>query len=184
MPFEFERLEINDVVLIKPKVFGDNRGFFMESYKKSEFVKNGINVDFNQDNHSKSTKGVLRGLHYQAKPYSQAKLVRCVKGRIYDVALDLRPQSLTFKKYVKVELSDENHQMLFIPAGFAHGFVVLSQDAELLYKTTSEYNPDADRGLLWSDDEINVDWGIDFEPVLSDKDKNQPKMSQINIKEL
>ena len=184
MPFEFEPQKIKDVILVKPKVFGDNRGFFLESYKKSDFVANGITVEFNQDNHSKSTKGVLRGLHYQAKPYGQAKLVRCVKGRIYDVAVDLRPKSETFGKYVKAELSEENKHMLFIPDGFAHGFIVLSDEAELLYKASGEYAPQADRGLLWSDKDINIDWEIDFEPILSDKDKIQPKLSEINKEEL
>ena len=184
MPFEFIKQEIEDVILVKPKVFGDNRGFFMESYKKSDFFKNGINVEFNQDNHSKSTAHVLRGLHYQAKPYGQAKLVRCSRGRIYDVAVDIRPNSKTFGKYVKVELSEENKQMLFIPEGFAHGFVVLSDEAELLYKASGEYNPLADRGLLWNDKNINIDWEIDFEPILSDKDKIQPKLSEINLGEL
>lgn len=184
MPFVFERQKINDVILVKPQVFGDNRGFFMESYKKSDFFENGIDVIFNQDNHSKSTKHVLRGLHYQAKPYGQAKLVRCSKGRIFDVAVDVRPNSPTFKQYVKVELSEDNKQMLFIPEGFAHGFVVLSNEAELLYKASGEYNPLADRGILWSDKEINIDWEIDFEPILSEKDKIQPKLSEINKKEL
>lgn len=184
MPFEFERMEIEDVILIKPKVFGDNRGFFMESYKKSEFYKNGITVEFNQDNHSKSSAKVLRGLHYQAKPYSQAKLVRCGRGRIYDVAVDLRPGSKTFSKYVKVELSEENKYMLFIPEGFAHGFVVLSDEAELLYKASGEYSPAHDRGVLWNDKDINIDWGIDFEPVLSEKDKIQPALKNINPEEL
>ena len=184
MPFEFIRQEIEDVILVKPKVFGDNRGFFMESYKKSDFFENGITVEFNQDNHSKSTAHVLRGLHYQAKPYGQAKLVRCSKGRIYDVAVDIRPNSKTFGKYVKVELSEENKQMLFIPEGFAHGFVVLSDVAELLYKASGEYNPLADRGVLWNDKDININWEIDFEPILSDKDKIQPKLNEINLGEL
>lgn len=184
MPFEFIKQEIEDVILVKPKVFGDNRGFFMESYKKSDFFENGINVEFNQDNHSKSTAHVLRGLHYQAKPYGQAKLVRCSKGRIYDVAVDIRPNSKTFGKYVKVELSQDNKQMLFIPEGFAHGFVVLSDEAELLYKASGEYNPLADRGVLWNDKDINIDWEIDFEPILSEKDKIQPKLSEINLGEL
>lgn len=184
MPFEFEKLEIEDVILVKPKVFGDNRGFFMESYKKSEFEKNGITVEFNQDNHSKSTAHVLRGLHYQSKPYGQAKLVRCVKGKIYDVAVDLRPKSKTFAKYVKVELSEENKQMLFIPEGFAHGFVVLSEEAELIYKASGEYSPNHDRGLLWCDKDININWQIDFDPILSEKDKVQPELKNINFKEL
>ncbi len=175
MPFEFIRQEIEDVVLIKPKVFGDNRGFFLESYKKSDFIQNGIDVEFNQDNHSKSTAHVLRGLHYQEAPYGQAKLVRCSKGRIYDVAMDIRPESQTFGQYVKVELSEENKCMLFIPEGFAHGFVVLSDEAELLYKASGEYAPQADRGILWSE----IDWGIDFEPILSEKDMKQPRLKEV-----
>ena len=184
MPFEFERQKIRDVILVKPKVFGDNRGFFMEAYKKSDFFKNGIDVEFNQDNHSKSSKRVLRGLHYQAKPFGQAKLVRCPKGRIYDVAVDIRPNSPTYGEYVKVELSEENKNMLFIPEGFAHGFVVLSEEAELLYKTSGEYAPQADRGILWNDKDININWEIDFEPVLSEKDKNQPLFANIDKEEL
>lgn len=184
MPFEFVKQKIEDVILVKPKVFGDNRGFFLESYKKSEFFENGITVEFNQDNHSKSTAHVLRGLHYQANPYGQAKLVRCSKGRIYDVAVDIRPNSPTFGQYVKVELSEENKHMLFIPVGFAHGFVVLSDEAELLYKASGEYAPQADRGVLWSDKDININWEIDFDPILSEKDKVQPKLSEINKEEL
>lgn len=184
MPFEFERQKIKDVILIKPKVFGDNRGFFMETYKKSDFYANGIEVEFNQDNHSKSSKGVLRGLHYQASPYGQAKIVRCGRGRIYDVAVDIRPNSETFGQYVKAELSEENKHMLYIPVGFAHGFVALSEEVELLYKASGEYNPQADRGVLWNDPDINIDWNIDFEPILSDKDKVQPKLSEIIREEI
>ena len=179
MPFEFERQKISDVILVKPKVFGDNRGFFMESYKKSDFFANGIDVEFNQDNHSKSVKGVLRGLHYQAKPHGQAKLVRCAKGRIYDVAVDIRPESKTFGQYVKVELSEDNKQMLFIPEGFAHGFVVLSDEAELLYKASGEYAPQADCGVIWNDKTINIDWEIDFEPILSEKDMKQKSLKEL-----
>jgi len=184
MPFEFERQKIKDVILVKPKVFGDNRGFFMETYKKSDFFANGIDVEFNQDNHSKSSKGVLRGLHYQAAPYGQAKIVRCGRGRIYDVAVDIRPNSETFGQYVKVELSEENKHMLYIPVGFAHGFVALSDEVELLYKASGEYNPQADRGVLWNDSDINIDWEIDFEPLLSEKDKVQPKLKDINREEI
>ena len=184
MPFIFERQKISDVILVKPKVFGDNRGFFFFFYKKSDFYANGIDVEFNQDNHSKSVKGVLRGLHYQAKPFGQAKLVRCSKGRIYDVAVDIRLNSPTFGEYIKVELTEENKHTLFIPDGFAHGFVVLSDEAELLYKASGEYNPSADRGILWSDNDINIDWEIDFQPILSEKDKIQPTLSNINKKEL
>lgn len=184
MPFEFEKQKIEDVILVKPKVFGDNRGFFMETYKKSDFFENGITEDFVQDNHSKSSKGVLRGLHYQAKPYGQAKLVRCVRGRIFDVAVDIRKNSKTYGQYVKVELSEENKHMLFIPNGFAHGFVALTDDVELMYKTGGEYAPNADRGILWNDEELNINWEIDFEPILSEKDKLQPKFKDINKEEL
>ena len=184
MPFEFEKQKIEDVILVKPRVFGDNRGFFMETYKKSDFFENGITEDFVQDNHSKSSKGVLRGLHYQAKPYGQAKLVRCVRGRIFDVAVDIRKKSKTYGQYVKVELSEENKYMLFIPNGFAHGFVALTDDVELIYKTGGEYAPNADRGILWNDEELNIDWEIDFEPILSEKDKLQSKFKDINKEEL
>ena len=179
MSFEFEKQKIEDVILVKPKVFGDNRGFFMESYKKSEFAANGITVEFNQDNHSKSTAHVLRGLHFQKPPYGQAKLVRCIRGRIYDVAVDIRPDSETFGKYVKVELSEENKHMLFIPDGFAHGFVVLSDVAELMYKASGEYAPQADCGIIWNDETINIDWGIDFEPILSEKDTKQKTLKEL-----
>ena len=179
MSFEFEKQKIEDVILVKPKVFGDNRGFFMESYKKSEFAANGITVEFNQDNHSQSTAHVLRGLHFQKPPYGQAKLVRCIRGRIYDVAVDIRPYSETFGKYVKVELSEENKHMLFIPDGFAHGFVVLSDVAELMYKASGEYAPQADCGIIWNDETINIDWGIDFEPILSEKDTKQKTLKEL-----
>ena len=184
MPFEFEKQKIEDVILIKPKVFGDNRGFFMESYKKSDFYSNGIKVEFNQDNHSKSTKGVLRGLHYQKAPYGQAKIVRCIKGKIYDVAVDIRKESKTFGQYVKAELSDENKNMLYIPVGFAHGFVALSDEVEILYKASGEYAPQADSGILWNDPDIGIDWGIDFQPILSEKDKNQKRFTEINREDL
>lgn len=184
MSFEFEKLEIDGVILVKPKVLGDSRGFFMESYKKSEFFKNGIDVEFVQDNHSKSAFKVLRGLHYQAKPKAQAKLVRCTKGKIYDVVVDLRKNSKTFSKWLKVELSEDNKHMLFIPEGFAHGFVVLSDEAELIYKANDEFSPELDRGILYNDSELGIDWGIDFDPILSEKDKKQPKLSEINNEEL
>ena len=184
MPFEFESQNIKDVMLVKPKVFGDKRGFFMETYKKSDFYSNGIDVEFIQDNYSKSTKGVLRGLHYQVNPHGQAKLVRCSKGKIYDVAVDIRPESKTFGQYVKIELSEENKYMLYIPVGFAHGFVALTDEVEILYKVSSEYSPQADRGIIWNDNDINIDWGIDFEPLLSEKDKIQPKLCEINKEEL
>lgn len=179
MPFEFEKQAIEDVILVKPKVFGDNRGFFMETYKKSDFFTNGIEVEFNQDNHSKSSAHVLRGLHFQKAPHGQAKLVRCSRGRIYDIAVDIRKDSKTFGSYVKVELSEANKHMLFIPEGFAHGFVVLSEEAELIYKASGEYCPQADCGIIWNDKDINIDWEIDFEPILSEKDKVQKTLKEI-----
>jgi dTDP-4-dehydrorhamnose 3,5-epimerase len=142
MPFQFERTKIPDVILIKPKVFNDERGFFMETYKKSEFKENGIDVDFVQCNHSKSSKGVIRGLHFQKEPCAQSKLVRCIRGKIFDVAVDIRKNSKTFGNYVSVELSEENKYLLFIPQGFAHGFQVLSEEAEIEYLVDNEYAPD------------------------------------------
>ena len=179
MPFEFKRLAIPDVILVIPKVFDDERGFFLESYKKSEFAKNGIDIEFNQDNHSKSTKGVLRGLHYQIAPKAQAKLVRCPNGTIFDVAVDIRKNSPYFGRWVGEKLTAENKHMLYIPEGFAHGFVVLSETAELLYKASNEYSKEHDRGILWNDTDININWGIDFEPILSEKDKIQPRLKDI-----
>lgn len=179
MPFEFVKLKVKDVQLIIPKVFNDDRGFFLETFKKSDFIANGIDVEFNQDNHSKSSKGVLRGLHYQIVPKSQAKLVRCIKGEIFDVAVDLRKDSPTFKQWVGEILTEENKHMIYIPEGFAHGFVVLSDTAEILYKVSNEYSKEHDRGIRWNDPEINVDWGIDFIPCLSEKDKNQPFFKEV-----
>lgn len=179
MTFEFQKTEIEDVIYVIPQIFGDDRGFFSETYKKSVFVENGINDEFNQDNHSKSRKGVLRGLHYQMHPKAQAKLVRCVKGKILDVAVDIRKGSKTFGNWVSRELSEENKCMLYLPEGFAHGFVVLSDEAEFLYKCSNEYSPENDRGIRWNDPDINVNWGIDFEPQLSEKDKKQPFLKDV-----
>ena len=179
MPFEFKKYNISDVKLIIPKVFNDERGFFLESYKKSDFVNNGIKDEFNQDNHSKSTKGVLRGLHYQAAPKGQAKIVRCIRGAIFDVAVDIRKNSPTFGKWIGEELTEENKHMLYIPEGFAHGFVVLSDEAELNYKASNEYSKEHDRGILWNDPDININWGIDYIPLISEKDKNQPRLKDI-----
>ena len=179
MPFEFKKLSIPDVILVTPKVFGDNRGFFLEGYKKSEFFSNGITVEFNQDNHSQSEKGVLRGLHYQKSPKAQAKLVKCIEGEIFDVAVDIRKNSPTFGKWVGEKLSAENKNMLFIPEGFAHGFVVLSEKAQLLYKASNEFAPDCARGIRWNDPDININWRIDFEPILSEKDTNQPFLREL-----
>jgi len=171
MPFEFERLEIPEVILIKPKVFEDERGFFMETYKKEEFEKVGIKGEFVQDNHSKSKRGVLRGLHFQREPYAQAKIVRCVRGAIYDVAVDLRKNSPTFGKYVGVNLSEDNRYQLYIPGGCAHGFLVLSDVAEVIYKVDNVYAPEYEGGLIWNDADINVEWPIK-KPTVSQKDRN------------
>ncbi|MDD3266035.1 MAG: dTDP-4-dehydrorhamnose 3,5-epimerase [Burkholderiales bacterium] len=178
---EFIRTEISDVILIKPKSFGDDRGFFMESYRKSLFHENGIMEEFIQDNHSKSAKGVLRGLHYQLDPKAQGKLVRCVKGSVFDVAVDIRRGSPTFAKWVGYELSEENKQMLWIPAGFAHGFVTLEDNTEFLYKTTGEYAPDCDRGIKYDDPEIGIKWPKLDALILSEKDKKQPLLKDADI---
>jgi len=178
MPFEFRRLEIPDVVLIKPKVFGDDRGFFMETYKKSDFERAGIKGEFVQDNHSKSRYGVLRGLHYQKEPYTQAKIVRCIKGVIYDVAVDLRKNSPTFGKYIGVILSEYNKYMLYVPRGFAHGFLVLSGEAEVVYKVDNEYAPDYEGGLIWKDPDVNIPWPIE-DPILSEKDQKWPTLREL-----
>ncbi len=172
MPFNAQRLDIPDVILIEPIVFRDERGFFIETYKKSDFKEIGINADFFQDNHSRSKKGVLRGLHYQLHPKAQGKLVRCIKGKIWDVAVDIRKGSPWFGKWVAVELSEENHLMLWIPPGFAHGFVAL-EDSEVLYKTTSEYASELDAGIRWNDPELSIAWPIDS-PILSKKDAELP----------
>ncbi len=177
MPFSFRRLEIPDVILVEPKVFGDERGFFMETYKASEFKKNGISYDFVQDNHSKSQKGVLRGLHYQLMPMEQGKLVRCVRGRIWDVAVDIRKGSPWFGKWVAVELSEENKLMLWVPPGFAHGFVALEDGTEVVYKVTKEYAPELDRGIIWNDPDLAIDWPVK-DPILSDKDRKLPRLKE------
>lgn len=176
--FEFIKQDIEDVILIKPKAYEDSRGFFMEFYKKSIFSRYGIEDDFVQDNFSFSNKNVIRGLHFQKEPYSQAKLITCLKGKIIDVVVDIRLNSKTFKKYVKVELSSENKNILYIPKGFAHGFLALDEENIVLYKTTSEYNKNSDCGIKWDDKELNIDWGIDFEPILSLKDKNQKNLKE------
>ncbi|MEN3039645.1 MAG: dTDP-4-dehydrorhamnose 3,5-epimerase [Candidatus Kryptonium sp.] len=172
MPFEFKRLEIPDLYLVIPRVFGDNRGFFMETYKKSDFLEVGIRCDFFQDNHSFSKREVLRGLHYQLHPKAQGKLVRCLRGKIWDVAVDIRKGSPTYGKWVAVELSSENKYALWIPPGFAHGFVAL-EDAEVLYKTTEEYCPELDRGIIWNDPDLNISWPI-AKPIISEKDSKLP----------
>lgn len=184
MPFEFELTELKEVILIKPKVFGDDRGFFLETYKKEDFIKAGICDDFIQDNHSKSSYGVLRGLHYQKAPNIQGKLVRCTKGKILDVAVDIRKNSPTFLKWVKRELTEENKYQLYIPKGFAHGFVALSDTVEVMYKVSGNYSPKDEGGIKWNDPDIALDWGINFEPLLSEKDKNSKTIKEINKEDL
>jgi dTDP-4-dehydrorhamnose 3,5-epimerase len=178
MPFEFRRLPIPEVVLIVPRVFEDERGFFMENYKCSAFEAFGVVDPFVQDNHSRSRRGVLRGLHFQRQPKAQGKLVRAVVGEIFDVAVDIRVGSASYGEWVSALLSAENQQMLYVPAGFAHGFCVLSEVAEVSYKATEEYSPEHDAGIRWDDPEIGIEWPIDH-PVVSAKDAGLPLLSGV-----
>jgi dTDP-4-dehydrorhamnose 3,5-epimerase len=170
VPFEFEECEIHSVLLIKPKVFFDERGFFLETYKKSSFREAGIKEDFNQDNFSFSKRGVLRGLHLQRKPKSQSKLVRCVKGEILDVIVDVRANSNTFGKWLSFLLNDVNQHILYVPDGFLHGFVVLSENAIVHYKASCEYCVNCEDGVVWNDKTLDINWRIK-DPIVSDKDK-------------
>ena len=163
--------EIPDVLIIEPKVFADERGFFMESFNQQRFNEIvGREVNFVQDNHSRSTKGVLRGLHYQLSPKAQGKLVRVTQGEVFDVAVDMRRSSPTFGKWTGVVLSGENKRQFWIPEGFAHGFYVLSDTADFLYKTTNYYSPEYDRSLKWDDVDVGIDWGLSGAPLVSEKD--------------
>ena len=180
MPFIFTKLEIPEVISIKPKVFNDSRGLFFESYKKSEFGKNGINDVFVQDNCSHSGENVVRGLHYQLPPHEQSKLVWCTRGKIFDVAVDLRRDSPTFSKWVAMELSAENKEMIYIPAGFAHGFMTLSIDAVVMYKVSKEYNPESERGIIWNDPQIAIDWPAN-DVLISDKDLKSVRLNKAEI---
>ena len=177
MPFTFKKLEIPEVVLIEPKVFTDNRGFFLENYKYSEFADFGIKDNFVQDNHSKSIKGVLRGLHYQKLPKAQAKLVRCISGEFFDVAVDVRKGSPTFGKWVGEILSAENKKELYIPIGFAHGFCVLSDEAEIAYKSSDEYSPENEGAIAWNDPTINISWSTK-NPIVSEKDSQNKSLNE------
>jgi len=178
---KFVRQSIKDVVLIQPEVFGDTRGYFVETFRQDLFDQFiGQSTNFVQDNESKSSKGVLRGLHYQLPPYAQAKLVRVIEGRVLDVAVDIRRNSLTFAQYVAVELSDENRCQLFIPHGFAHGFVVLSEQATFAYKVDNYYQPKYDRGIAFNDPELAINWQIaESELSLSTKDLAQPTLADL-----
>ena len=180
---KFTPLAIPEVVLIEPKVFGDSRGFFLESFKQDLFNEaTGTNHEFIQDNHSRSSKGVLRGLHYQLPPFAQGKLVRVITGSVFDVAVDIRRGSSTFGKWVGAELTAENHKQLWIPPGFAHGFVVLSDIADFVYKTTAYYAPQTDRGILWNDKDIGIEWPqLDIPFSLSDKDQKQPQLAAAEV---
>jgi dTDP-4-dehydrorhamnose 3,5-epimerase len=160
---------IEDLLIIKPPLFKDDRGFFYESYNKKNLDKI-INIAFVQDNESKSNKGVIRGLHFQLPPFEQTKLVRCVSGKILDVAVDLRINSKTYGKFFSIELSSENNNQLFVPKGFAHGFQVLSETAIVNYKVDNFYNPKSDSGIIWNDKDLSIDWNPDLKPILSLKD--------------
>ncbi|HPS57700.1 MAG TPA: dTDP-4-dehydrorhamnose 3,5-epimerase [Spirochaetota bacterium] len=180
MPFVFNKCEISGPVIVEPRVFGDDRGFFLESYKKTDFINNGIDVEFRQDNHSLSSRGVLRGLHYQKPPFAQAKLVRVVKGSVWDVAVDIRKNSSTYKKWIAVELSAENKKMVFIPEGFAHGFIALTDEVQLMYKCSNEYSPQHDAGIIWNDPELAIKWPV-ANPLLSDKDLLLPLLKDAEV---
>ena len=177
---QMSKTELEGVFIIEPKVFGDDRGYFVETFRQDIFEKTiGYKVDFIQDNESKSSCGVLRGLHYQLPPFSQSKLVRVIEGSVLDVAVDIRKGSSTYGKYVSVELSGENKKQLFVPRGFAHGFLVTSKTAIFAYKVDNYYAPEYDRGILYNDTILKIDWQMKSELlILSDKDKNQPTLQE------
>lgn len=179
--FTFEKTSIDGVYIITPKKFGDNRGYFMETYNEHDFKENGLNYNFVQDNQSKSSKGVLRGLHFQIN-HPQAKLVRVIEGEVYDVAVDLRKGSKTYGKYVGVILSAENNKQLMIPRGFAHGFLVLSDSAIFAYKCDDFYHPEDEGGIAFNDPDVNIDWPFKDNLNLSEKDKNRKTLKEVNIK--
>jgi len=178
---EFQKTELEGAILIKPKFFKDERGFFVESYSKKVFQENGIDVEFVQDNHSMSVeKGVLRGLHFQKNPHAQSKLVRVTKGSAYDVIVDLRKNSPTYRKWQGFKLSADNGQMLFIPKGFAHAFCTLEENTEFMYKVDEFYSPESDSGIAWNDPELNVDWPIES-PILSEKDQRLKPLKDLEL---
>jgi len=177
----FIKTEISDVYIIEPSVFGDNRGYFLESFNLEKFEENIYPIKFVQDNESKSSKGVLRGLHFQKPPFNQAKLVRCIEGRVMDVAVDIRKGSSTYGKHVAIELTGENKRQLFVPRGFAHGFSVLSDTAVFAYKVDNSYAPESDSGIKYDDSDLNINWGLTENEVrLSVKDKNLPAFKDLN----
>lgn len=179
MPFTFKRLTIPEMILVEAKAFPDERGFFMESFKESLFSSNGINTRFVQDNYSHSIKGVLRGLHYQKNPKAQAKLVMAIRGEIFDVAVDVRKQSPTYGRWVGEILSEQNHRLLYVPEGFAHGFYVLSDEADVVYKVNEEYSPEHERGVRWNDPTIDIKWPSD-KPVMIKKDLELPTLENMD----
>jgi len=170
MPFTFKETPIKDLIIIEPRVFEDERGFFMETYKKSDFVKAGIAEEFVQDNHSYSSIGVLRGIHFQYAPHSQGKLVQVITGAVWDVAVDLRVNSKSFGKWYGLELTEKNMKMYYIPPGFGHGFLTLKDDTHFLYKCTREYHPDADSGIIWNDVDLGICWPLKDNLSISEKD--------------
>lgn len=174
------KTNIEGVVIIKPRIFEDERGYFFESFSQREFDEKVCPIRFVQDNESKSTYGVIRGLHFQREPYAQSKLVRCVKGKVLDVAVDIRPNSMTYGRHVAVELSEENHLQLFIPKGFAHGFAVLSEEAVFQYKCDEFYHPESEGGINLADKSLGIDWKIPVdEAIISSKDHCHPLLSKI-----
>jgi dTDP-4-dehydrorhamnose 3,5-epimerase len=173
MPFQFQPLEVEGVVLIEPRVFADTRGFFMEAFKRSDFERAGLPGCFVQENHSRSRRDTLRGLHYQIAPKAQGKLVRAVVGEIYDVAVDIREFAPTRGKWVAAVLSAENHRMLYVPPWCAHGFLVVSEEAEVIYKTTDEYSPEHERGIAWNDSALAIQWPVTA-PLISERDQRWP----------
>jgi len=180
---EFIQQAIPEIILVKPKVFGDDRGYFVEIFRQDKFeAAVGHKVDFIQDNESKSTKGVFRGLHFQLPPYAQSKLVRVIEGSVLDVAVDIRKGSPTYGQYVMAELSGDNKHQLFVPRGFAHGFVVLSEVAIFAYKVDNYYSPECDRGLAFDDKTLSIDWQIPIDQLhLSEKDQKQPCLSELAV---
>lgn len=178
--FTFTKTDIDGVVIVNQSIFGDERGYFMETYNKKDFEAAGIDVTFVQDNQSKSVKGVLRGLHFQTN-HPQGKLVRVIKGKVYDVAVDIDPNSPTFGKYVGVVLSDENKTQLYIKPGMAHGFYVMSDEAEFTYKCTDFYDPTGEDGVMWNDEDIAIDWPIEegVEVILSEKDQHHKHLKDL-----
>ncbi|WP_423378455.1 dTDP-4-dehydrorhamnose 3,5-epimerase [Burkholderia sp. LMG 32019] len=181
MAIQVTTTALPEVKIIEPKVFGDARGFFYESFNGKEFTEQvEPGVEFVQDNHSRSSKGVLRGLHYQIQQ-AQGKLVRVVEGEVFDVAVDIRKGSPNFGKWVGVVLSNDNHRQLWVPPGFAHGFVVLSEAAQFLYKTTDYWFPEFERSIVWNDPEIGIEWPIDFEPILAAKDAAGKRLSEADV---